>query len=172
MLIDEYDIELSTPACDLSATIYTARVSVDADLSEVLPYINATVEKGEFLPGIPVLVWRERAHKYALRPREISISNVLDRDEASEEARVIVEKINGIWENRADLEPSFSTWTRLKALEVFKLLPRTNCGECGIPACMAFAVEVSKGKKGPEDCPPLAGGEYAEALASFREMGL
>lgn len=172
MLIDDYEIELSTPACDLSATIYTARISVDADLSEVLPYINATVEKGEFLPDMPVLVFRERTHKYALRPREISISNIIDRDEASEEARVIVEKINTIWENRANLEPSFSTWTRPKALEVFKLLPRTNCGECGIGACMAFAVEVSKGKKGPGDCPPLQQDECSEALKSLREMGL
>ncbi len=86
MLIDDYDIELSTPACDLTATVYTARISVESDLSEVLPYVNATVEKGEFLPDRPVLVFRERAHKYALRPREISISNVADRDEASEEA--------------------------------------------------------------------------------------
>lgn len=172
MLIDDYDIELSTPACDLTATVYTARISVESDLSEVLPYVNATVEKGEFLPDRPVLVFRERAHKYALRPREISISNVADRDEASEEARAIVEKINAVWENRANLEPSYSTWTRPKALEVFKLLPRTNCGECAIPTCMAFAVEVSKGKKCPEDCPPLKQDEYSGALKAFNEMGL
>ncbi len=68
MLIDDYDIELSTPACDLASPVYLAKVNISADISEVLPYVNATVEKGEFLPGLPVLVWRERAHKYALRP--------------------------------------------------------------------------------------------------------
>lgn len=27
-------------------------------------------------------------------------------------------------------------------LELLKALPRTNCGECGQPTCMAFATRV------------------------------
>lgn len=172
MLIEDYDIALSTPACDLSSPLYLARLSLEADIGEALPYVNATVEKGEFLPGLPVLVWREGGRKYALRPREISISSLADRGEAEAAAREIVDRINRIWEGRADLEPSYATWERPKVLEVFKLLPGTNCGECGVPACMAFASDLSKGKKAPEDCPRLREEGCAEALAALRAMGL
>ena len=41
----------------------------------------------------------------------------------------------------------------LKGLDVFKLSPKTNCGKCGFPTCMAFCMEVAGGRKTPEDCP-------------------
>lgn len=48
--------------------------------------------------------------------------------------------------------------SRLKnPLEVYKLLPRSNCRLCGVPTCMAFAAAVIKGEKGLADCPQLGG---------------
>ncbi len=40
-------------------------------------------------------------------------------------------------------------------IEIHKLLPMTNCGECGLSSCMAFAVKFLKGEKRAGDCPPL-----------------
>lgn len=37
--------------------------------------------------------------------------------------------------------------------EFLKYTPATNCGECGYPACLAFAVAVTKGGVAPELCP-------------------
>jgi acetyl-CoA decarbonylase/synthase, CODH/ACS complex subunit gamma len=31
----------------------------------------------------------------------------------------------------------------LTGLQIFKLLPRTDCGECGVPTCMAFAMKLA-----------------------------
>ena len=31
-------------------------------------------------------------------------------------------------------------------IEIFKLLPKTNCGECGVPTCLAFAMNLAAGK--------------------------
>ena len=46
--------------------------------------------------------------------------------------------------------------TRLKTpLEVYKLLQKSNCGECGIATCMAFAAAVIKQEKQLADCPHL-----------------
>lgn len=38
------------------------------------------------------------------------------------------------------------------AMEIFKILPRTNCRECRIPTCLAFAAAVFKGEKRLGDC--------------------
>lgn len=47
-------------------------------------------------------------------------------------------------------------------LDVFKLLPRTNCGSCDLSTCMAFAAAVIKKERTLEDCRSLAPGVKAE----------
>ncbi len=39
------------------------------------------------------------------------------------------------------------------AIEYFKFLPKTNCGECGHPTCLAFAMQLANQKASVEECP-------------------
>ncbi len=48
-------------------------------------------------------------------------------------------------------------------LDVYKLLPKTNCRDCGLAACLAFAVAVIQGQKRLADCPHLSPEVLAEA---------
>jgi len=41
----------------------------------------------------------------------------------------------------------------LTGIEIFKLLPKTNCGECGVPTCLAFAMNLASGKAELNACP-------------------
>jgi acetyl-CoA decarbonylase/synthase complex subunit gamma len=41
----------------------------------------------------------------------------------------------------------------LTGLDIFKLLPRTNCGECGVPTCMAFAMKLAAKNADLAACP-------------------
>jgi acetyl-CoA decarbonylase/synthase complex subunit gamma len=41
----------------------------------------------------------------------------------------------------------------LTGIEIFKLLPKTNCGECGVPTCLAFAMGLAAGKAELAACP-------------------
>src|SRR5512140_3837545 len=41
----------------------------------------------------------------------------------------------------------------LTGLQIFKLLPNTNCKECGFPTCLAFAMKLAAGKEALEKCP-------------------
>ena len=41
----------------------------------------------------------------------------------------------------------------LAALDIFKLLPRTNCKKCGRPTCMVFAVQLAQKKASLDECP-------------------
>lgn len=43
----------------------------------------------------------------------------------------------------------------LKALDIYKLLPKTNCKDCGFPTCLAFAMKLATGKVDVELCPCL-----------------
>jgi len=44
----------------------------------------------------------------------------------------------------------------LTGIEIFKLLPKTNCGECGVPTCLAFAMNLAAGKAELTKCPKLS----------------
>jgi len=38
-------------------------------------------------------------------------------------------------------------------MDIYKLLEKTNCGKCGMPTCMSFALSVVAGEKAVEACP-------------------
>ena len=41
----------------------------------------------------------------------------------------------------------------LTGLDIFKMLPKTNCGECGVPTCMAFAMKLAAKNAELAACP-------------------
>lgn len=41
----------------------------------------------------------------------------------------------------------------LTGIQIFKLLPKTNCGECKFPTCLAFAMALASGKAEIDACP-------------------
>jgi acetyl-CoA decarbonylase/synthase complex subunit gamma len=53
----------------------------------------------------------------------------------------------------------------LTGIEIFKLLPKTNCGECGVPTCLAFAMNLAAGKAELTACPHVSD----EAKAQLEE---
>ncbi len=52
----------------------------------------------------------------------------------------------------------------LTGIQIFKLLPKTNCGECGVPTCLAFAMNLAAGKAELDSCPYVSA-EAREQLA-------
>jgi len=55
---------------------------------------------------------------------------------------------------------------RLTGLDVYKLLPRTNCRKCGVDTCLAFAMQVAAGKMSAEQCPDLPEAERQKISAA------
>ena len=56
----------------------------------------------------------------------------------------------------------------LTGIEIFKKLPKTNCGECGVPTCLAFAMKLAAGQAELGACPYVseqAKSELQEASA-------
>jgi len=58
----------------------------------------------------------------------------------------------------------------LSPIDVYKLLPRTNCKECGEENCMAFATKVVNRELSIEKCPPLLTKEREKAHKQLKEM--
>jgi len=58
----------------------------------------------------------------------------------------------------------------LSPIDVYKLLPRTNCKECGEENCMAFATKVVNREVPIEKCPPLLTKKHEKAYKQLKEM--
>jgi len=44
----------------------------------------------------------------------------------------------------------------LTGLDIFKLLPKTNCKKCGMPTCLAFAMALAQKRAKLDDCPDVS----------------
>lgn len=53
----------------------------------------------------------------------------------------------------------------LSGIQIFKLTPKKNCKECGVPTCMAFSMKVAQGAKQITECPYMS----EDALAQLAE---
>ena len=53
----------------------------------------------------------------------------------------------------------------LSGIQIFKMLPKTNCGDCGVPTCLAFAMNLASGKAELDSCPHVSD-EAREQLES------
>jgi ArsR family metal-binding transcriptional regulator len=99
---------------------------------------------------------------FTLHFRHITLAKIEDEKEAEEILKWLKDLINETYEKRDQIEPNYSKGAELKALDIFKLLPGTNCKKCEELTCLAFAVrlvgqEIEIGK-----CPPLFTREYEE----------
>ncbi|MDD5155322.1 MAG: acetyl-CoA decarbonylase/synthase complex subunit gamma [Candidatus Omnitrophica bacterium] len=56
----------------------------------------------------------------------------------------------------------------LSGLDIYKLLPKTNCRECGFATCLAFAMQLAKKAVSIDKCPYLS----AEAKAALESASL
>lgn len=53
----------------------------------------------------------------------------------------------------------------LSGLQIYKLLPKTNCKECGFPTCLAFAMKLAAKQVELDDCPYVSD-EAKESLSA------
>lgn len=56
----------------------------------------------------------------------------------------------------------------LTGLEIFKLLPKTNCKKCGVPTCLAFAMQLAQKRTTLDKCPHISE-EAKQMLAAAAE---
>lgn len=154
-LLKDYRLQLSLSECNHFVTIVRARVGLSDDISEVLPYLNAVLPLAIFHPNVPALIFEHEGRVIALRPREAALVPVENETEALLEMDWVAEMINGTWERRAEIEPSYRAAKQLKMLDVYRLLPGGNCRACGEATCIAFAARVAKREADVAVCTPL-----------------
>ena len=85
MLIEHYDLDVFTPPCEPGAERFSAIARLTVDISEVLPYLNATLRGAIYHRAANALTWKKGGHNLAFHAFQIATSNVEDYDAAVKE---------------------------------------------------------------------------------------
>ncbi len=160
MLLKNYQLDVTSPPCEPGAERWNAIAHLSEDIHEVLPYLNATLRGCIYDHSTKTITWQRGGRRVIIRPQEIAVTNLEDREDAWKVVQSLVKTINETWERRGDIEPDYRRRERLKPMDIYKLLPGTNCRACGEPSCFAFALKVTVGEAEIERCAPLFTDEY------------
>ena len=142
---------------------------LDEDIGDVLPYLNTVLRGHQYIKTPPALTLKFNGKLITLYSKEIGINIVKDETEADNILKWLKQEINDAWKKRAELKPSYTTAPKPGILNILKLLPKTNCRECGRPTCLVFASLLTEGKTGLKDCPQLDG-KNKIALQNYLEQ--
>ncbi len=169
-LIDEYEVRIIEAGCAPGSGRYGLQIDVQEDISPLFPYLNGILVNVQYDPDNQILIWRDEEQAYALRPHEIRLARLKEPVQARAVASEIVDKLNRIWSDRLNLTPRYIERRPPAVIDVFKLLPKTNCKQCGYPTCLAYAAALRAGEARLEQCPPLSEPGYAENRRKILEL--
>jgi len=169
MLVESLEITHILP-CLADASKIRFHASAPVDLSPVLPYLNAIVPKAIYNPTSQSLTLYEDYRIICLQGRLITGAKADNTDDARRILDWLKSLINDTWEHRNEITPSYDRRERLTPLPVFELLPRTNCRKCGLPTCLAFALEVAAERMSVIRCGPLFDATYQPQRRRLLEL--
>jgi len=161
MFLEEIKVIETTP-CLAEKHLFKGITRASVSLNEILPYLNAIVDKPNYQPDSNSLVFKDGIIGFTLQDRNINITRFANMTELYEILDWIKNLINDIYESRDEIEPNYKARKIVPVFKIHSFLPKTNCKECGEPTCMAFAVKLNKFDAEIDDCPQLKKSEYAD----------
>ena len=155
MLLRSYRVEIFNNQCMPGAMSVNCFAHLDQDVSAVLPYLNSVLGGYEYVLDPPAVSFKAYGKLITVHARKIAVNALKDETEARKIIDWLKREINEAWENRDRIAPRTTGSPRPQIIDILKLLPRTNCRQCGVPTCMVFAARLAEGVNGADDCPPL-----------------
>lgn len=167
MLVDSFEIRHVLP-CLADPSKIRFHAAPSADLGAVLPYLNAILPRAVYHHAACALTLQQEHRTICLQPGLVTGAKVDDVEDARRLLAWLQGVINDTWARRDEIIPSYERRQRLTPAALFALLPRTNCRACGLPTCLAFALEVTAERQSILRCFPL----FTAAHQSQRQLAL
>ncbi len=123
------------------------------NLDGVLPLVAAVAPNIiSFNPEACMLTLRRQPGFITFYPDKVMITQVKDGEEGLELLSAVRDLLNQCWEQRDTIQPVKTVRRAPRPLDVWTLLPQTNCKQCGEATCMAFAFGLLQQKRALEEC--------------------
>lgn len=149
---------------EFTAGTYGAEFDLDGDVSPLFPYINAVAKGAQFYDKPVYIRFFLDDHLCAFYPQKGAFAPARDLSHAMAFLDRLVDFLKDIDQRRSDIRPNIRKYKPVSAVDIFKLLPGTNCKICGYATCLAFAAALSRQHASLLNCPHLANPAEAKAL--------
>lgn len=140
-------------------------------IDAVLPLLNAMLPNViSYSPRASALVLRRKPGFITLLADTIYITQVKDAGEGLELLAAVRDLLNQTWQARETIQPRNEERRTPRPLDVWELLPRTNCRMCGEMTCMAFGFALLEARRSIDECLPLADEHAVEQRETLRGL--
>jgi len=124
-------------------------------LVNVIPYLATLPDVIVYNPATCTVTFRRQHGFMTLYPDKVYITQVKDVEEGLKLLEALTDAINATWAHRAELVAVTVARSAPRLLDIWTLLPQTNCKQCGEATCLAFAAALLQQKKSLNECPIL-----------------
>jgi ArsR family metal-binding transcriptional regulator len=140
-------------------------------LAKVIPYLATLPGVISYNPDKLTLTFRRPRGFLTIYPDKVFITQLNDSNEGIELLSALTEAINATWEGREELVALTVKRKAPRPLDIYSLLPQTNCRKCGEATCMAFACSLLAQNRALEECTPLiTHADLADRLATLEAL--
>jgi ArsR family metal-binding transcriptional regulator len=161
MLLCSYKITRILP-CIADPEKIRVIAEVSDEIHGIFPYLNAVIKGCIYNHAALTLTIRNEEKLITLHARHVTLTLIEDEKEAQQILDWLKNLINETYQKRDQIEPNYSEGDHLKPSDIQKLLPGTNCKECGFRSCLAFAFKLVDQKIEVSKCTPLFSELYQE----------
>lgn len=137
---------------------------LDQDVRDLFPFINARVENAKFHHMPEHVQFTLDGIMCTLYPREVIASAFKNEAQARAFARNFLKFLNDLDAKKASVIPQYRHYNIVSPVDIYKLLPKTNCRECGFSSCVAFSAALGRDLIAPNLCPGFAAPLYNQSV--------
>lgn len=140
-------------------------------LNQVILCLATLPEVIVYNPEACALTFRRQHGFMTLSSDKVYITKVKEVEEGLELLKVLTDAINAAWAHRAELVAVTAARIAPRLLDIWTLLPQTNCQQCGEATCMAFAAALLQQKRLLPECLVLVSDpSFGERRATLETM--
>ena len=132
---------------------YGAKFDLGLDIRHLFPYINTVVKGAQYFGAPEYIKFVLDEHLCILYPDEGAFTPVENYGEAFDFMGVLLNYLDDIDLRRNEIEPNLRKYYPASPIDIYKLLPGTNCRDCDYNTCIAFAAALSRQHTSLEKCP-------------------
>ena len=141
--------------CLAAPTKLRVIAEAERDVGEIFPYLNALRRNASYAAGANILLLKRGYRLITLYPHLAVMAKIDGPEDALSTLAWLRDLINDAYARRADIAPCYDRRRIVGFLEVYRLLPGTNCKSCSEATCLAFAVGLAEGRHHPDECSVL-----------------
>lgn len=142
--------------CTNGGRFFSVKFRFLHDISYLFAFINAVHENANLFRQPNCIKFTLDQYLCILHPMEGAFTAVRSREEAIQFLDNLLVFLENIENSLDTITPNNRIYTPDSPLDIYKLLPGTNCGDCGYKSCVAFAAMLARHTVEMDQCPFFA----------------